>query len=126
MTINSINNRPSFGNLYSTASSSLARQKLSPFYEIISSQGKLIKDLDNKGYDVLVSMRDDAQWFTKGPFAINIEVCKKFTDDIKETFTPLLELSKKYSATKTIELDENMGANILEFLDEVKTVISKK
>ena len=125
MSINNCN-PPSFGSLYQTATSSLARQKLSTCYNVVGSQKKLITDLDKKGYDVLVGLRDDAAWDTKTPFAITIEVCEKFKKHFTDTFTPLLKLNDKYNAVKTIELDKDINKNILKFLDHVRAAIQEK
>ena len=125
MTINQVNS-PSFGRLYQTATSRMAREKLLPFHDIVSSQKNLINDLDQKDYDVLVSFRDDARWDTNVPFAITIEVCEKFKQAFDRNFTPLLKLNNDYSATRTIVLDKDIKKNILKFLDEIRAVISKE
>jgi len=124
MTINAVHS-PSFGNLYQTATSCIAREKLLPFSDVIVSQKKLIKDLDKKDYDILVSFRDDTRWETNIPFAITIEVCEKFKQAFNRNFTPLLKLNSDYSATRTIVLDRDIKKNIIKFLDEVRAVISK-
>lgn len=124
MAINTVHS-PSFGNLYQTATSRIAREKLLPYYDVVVSQKKLINDLDKKDYDVLVGFRDDARWDTNIPFAITIEVCEKFKQAFDRNFTPLLKLNNDYSATRTIVLDKDIKKNILKFLDEIRAVISK-
>ena len=124
MTINNYNS-PSFGLLYNSATSYTARKNLSKYINVVNSQKKLITDLDKKGYDIIVGLRDDAAWDTKGPFAITIEVCEKFTKQIRDNFTPLLKLNNEYNAIKTIEVDKDTHRNILKFLDQVRAAIQR-
>ncbi len=125
MTINQINS-PSFGQLYSSSTSVKAKEALNECFEIVKARKKMIGELDEMNYDVLVSMRDNTAWNNKTPISFAVEICKKINPFSNKNYSELMQLNENYAATKAFLKDNEIIKALNTFLDEIEKSLKLK